>query len=324
MEVIKSGKGPYKFMDPDEMRAWVREKKSRKLKSKVMTCKEAVEKFVKDSDYVSWDFSSFTRGPNIFIREIIRQKRKDLWVAAKFTLIETPLLVAGGCVKKIDVGFAGLGRSFYGAIERGEVETIDYSNGTMALRHLAGAMGIPFLPTWELLATDSLEHSGAKVVKDPFTGRNICLVPAINPDVALFHVHQCDEYGNARVFGPSVCPMETVLSSKRVLISTEEIIPHEEIRREPGHTTIPYYAVDAVVEAPFGAWPGCTQGIYFADVEHILHLLSIENNPEKLQEYLDYYIYSVDTHEEMLEKRVGLKRLLELKRQEKIKEGFSA
>jgi acyl CoA:acetate/3-ketoacid CoA transferase alpha subunit len=46
-------------------------------------------------------------------------------------------------------------------------------------------MGVPFLPTRTLLGTDTLAYSAAKVIEDPFTGKPICLVPALNPDVAL-------------------------------------------------------------------------------------------------------------------------------------------
>jgi glutaconate CoA-transferase subunit A len=62
-------------------------------------------------------------------REIIRQGKKDLWLAAKFTLLETTLLIAGGACNKIDVGFIGLGRTLSDAVVNKEVEVIEWSNG---------------------------------------------------------------------------------------------------------------------------------------------------------------------------------------------------
>ena len=95
-------------------------------------------------------------------------------------------------------------------------------------------------------------------------------MPALNPDVALIHVQQADIYGNARVFGTGIAHEESALASKKVIVSAEEIIDTEEIRRDPGRTSIPYYAVDAVVHAPFGAWPGNCGGYYGSDTPGVI------------------------------------------------------
>lgn len=322
IELLASGIGEYRLHDPDALRAWMREQKRRDFVDKTMTAQEAVSRLVADGDYVSFDFSSYTRGPLALIREIIRQRRRDLWYCAKFTLMESTLLVAAGAVSKIDVGFMGLGDTLNRAVERGEVQVSEWTNGTLTLRHLAGAMGVPFLPTRALLGTDTLRYSGAKVVTDPFTGKPIALVPALNPDIGLVHVHQADIYGNARCFGPGVQPLETAMASRKVIISTDEIIDHDDIRKNPGRTTIPYYLVDAVVYAPFGAYPGGLPGVYEMDFDHFGEYFGLERQG-RLAEYLDRYVYSVASHEEMLEQRVGLSRLSGLRRRATIKEGYA-
>jgi len=322
MEVIFSGEGEYRLTPPDELRDYIRANKSRRLVNKVMTEQEAISKFVKDGDYISYDLAVLARGPMSLIREIIRQGKKDLWVSAKFTAYISTLLVAGGCVSKIDVGFIGMGRVLMRAVEEGRVKTIEWTNGMLTLRHLAGAMGVPFLPTRVMLGSDTLRYSGAKVVKDPFLGEQICLVPAVNPDVALVHVHQADIYGNARVFGASASPLETAMAAKRLIISTEEIIPHEDIRKNPGKTLIPYYFVDAVVVAPFGAYPGAVPGLYSSDPEAFAELVEAGEDEEKMREYLDKYIYGVGSHEEFLTRYVGEDRMQTLRERETIKEGY--
>lgn len=322
MEVQVSGLGFYRLPDPDGVREWMRRRKERGMVNKLMDEREAVASLVADGDYVSYDFSSFTRGPSSLIREIIRQRKKNLWFCAKFTLMETTLLMAGGCLEGVDVGFLGLGQAIGRAVQEGKIRVSEWTNGTLTLRHLAGAMGVPFLPTRTLLGSDTLKYSGAKVVIDPFTGKPICLVPAVNPDVGLIHVHQCDIYGNARCFGPGVSPLETAMASKKTIISTDEIIDHDEIRKDPGKTTIPYYLADAVVYAPFGAHPGGLQGVYEMDQEHINEFLAAERDPDRLQAYLEKYVYSVSSHQEYLDQRVGLARLMELKRQATLKEGY--
>jgi acyl CoA:acetate/3-ketoacid CoA transferase alpha subunit len=320
MNVLESGMGSALLRDVDETREWMRDKKSRALIDKRMDEHEAVKKFVNDKDYLSYDLSSMVRGPMSLEREIVRQKKRELWLAAKFTLLDSTLLVAGGCVSKIDVGFAGLGRPLFEAIEKGIIETIDWSNGTLALRHLAGAMGVPFLPTRALLATDTFKHSGAKVIDDPFTNKKVCLVPAINPDVAIIHVNQCDIYGNARIFGPSIAPLETAMASRNVILSTEEIIETEEIRKNPGRTTIPYYLVNAVVQAPYGAHPGTVPGLYTYDAENLDKFFSAKSL-EDLQEYLNEFVYGIKSHEDYIQ-YIGEEKLKKLKDLETIREGY--
>lgn len=321
MEYLHEGAGEFRFTDPDAVRAWMRDHKRREFVDKTLSEAEAVRRLVADGDYVSFDFSSFTRGPLALIREIIRQGRRDLWYCAKFTLMESTLLAAAGAVSRIDVGFMGLGDTLNRAVEEGKIKVTEWTNGTLTLRHLAGGMGVPFLPTRALLGTDTLKYSGAKVVRDPFGGKPIALVPAVTPDVGLIHVHQADVYGNARCFGPGVSPLETAAASRKVIISTDEIIEHDDIRKDPGKTTIPYYMVDAVVYAPFGAYPGGLPGVYEMDFEHFAEYNTLEQQGQ-LKSYLDKYVYSMGSHLEMLEKRVGLARLNDLRRRATVKEGY--
>lgn len=321
MEVIASGIGEFRMPDPDGHRQYVREHRPHGLVDKVMSEQEAVAKFVSDGDYLCYDCCIANRGPSSLLREVIRQRKKKLWVGGRFTYFIVNLLLSAGCVERIDVGFIGIGPAITRALDSGEVKITEWSNTAMTMRQLAGAMGLPFLPVRFLGGADAFHYSGAKIVKDPFTGKEITLLPALNPDVSLVHINQCDTYGNARIFGTSVSPVETVAAAKKVILSTEEIIDNEEIRREPQRTTIPYYLVDAVVEAPFGGHPGNVPGLYAADAEAIFELARAGRETEARQEYLEKYIYSVASHEEYLEK-IGISRLLELKRLETIKEGY--
>ena len=320
MRIEESGIGSYKFHDPDEIREWMRDKKSRALESKLMTEQEAVERFVNDGDYLAFDLMGLVRGPLSLEREIIRQKKKNLFLSGKFSFWECAYLVAGGCVTRIDCGFIGGGVSHFRAIEKGEVEVVEWSNGSISARFLAGALGLPFIPWRGLMGTETFKHSAAKVVIDPFTGKRITLLPALNPDVSLIHVNQCDIYGNARIFGPGCIPVEVAMASKRVIISTEEIIDIEEIRKAPARTAIPYYIIDAVVLSPFGGHPGSVPGLYDADLEHMNEFSKAEKDAVALEKYLDKYVYSCKTHQDYLDK-IGKPKLEELMKRE-IREGY--
>jgi len=206
-------------------------------------------------------------------------------------------------------------------VSGGKVKVFDYTNGVLASRILAGARGIPFIPVRNFLGTDGLRYSGAKVINDPFTGEPVCLVPALNPDVFLVHVHQADVYGNARIFGTDLFTLEAAMASKRVIVSAEEIIEPLEFRKDPARTTIPYFLVDAVVHLPFGAYPGGLPGRYDLDLEY-LDLLGAIQTDEEMQDYLEGHIYRMKDHLEFLQTKVGWPKLQDLMQKAAIKEGY--
>ncbi len=321
VRILAEGTGAFLPPDPDAMRRFVRDHKDRRLIDKRMSEHDAIARFVSDGDYVSYDTNVWRRGPSSLMREVIRQKKRDLWLAAKFSAHDATLLTAGGCVSKIDVGWMEVGSVITEAMRAGRLKMYEWTNGALAYRHLAGALGVPFLPLRYVGGTDVFNTSGAKLIEDPYTGQAVCLVPAVNPDVALIHVNQCDIYGNARVFGPGLAPVETAMASKRVVLSTEEIIDTEEIRKHPGATTIPYYLVDAVVHAPFGCYPGTVPGLYRADLQHLMEF-GVAQMQGKMDDYLEKWVHSVASHNEMLEKRVGVEKMHAMRAEETHTEGY--
>ncbi len=321
MSVLAAGAGVFKPPDPDGHRRYVRDHKDKRLVSKLMSEREAIERFVSDGDYVSYDCNLWNRGPAALMREIIRQRKRDLWIAAKFTAHDATILVAAGCVNRIDVGWMEVGRVITEAQAAGRLELFEWSNSALAYRHLAGALGVPFLPLRYLGGTDVFQTSGAKLIDDPYTGMPVCLVPALNPDVALVHVNQCDEFGNARIFGAGISPVETAMASKKVILSTEEIVDGDEIRRHPQQTRIPYYVVDAVVQLPFGGYPGTVPGLYRADAEHLMEC-GVAQVQGKMDDYLEKWVHSVSSNQEMLDKHVGREKLDAMRAAETIQEGY--
>ena len=323
LDILAEGRGEYLKVDPDGFREWVRDHKDRAMVPKLMSEKEAVEKLVSDGDYLVYECNYLQRGPASLIREVIRQKKTDLWLGAKFTWVAAALLVGAGCASKLDVGFFLFGPTVEQAIREGRVKAYEYSNVVMTNRLMAGAMGLPFIPVRSFGGTDGFNHSGAKLISDPYTGGPITIVPALNPDVALIHVHQADVFGNARIFGTGISHAEAAMASKKVIISTEELIETDEIRRDPARTTIPYYVVDAVVHAPFGAYPGEMQGRYASDMGHVIEVVGATMRGW-IDKYLEKYVTSVNSHAEMMDKLVGYQRIKEITGRATIKEGYGA
>lgn len=316
MEIIQEGKGEL-FQKPDieEFRKFIKEKKNRGLFPKIMSEKEAVEKFIKDGDYIGFELYGTVRAPMSIVREIVRQNKKNLRVAGQ-GLMEIDFLLAADLVDALDITYIGyevLGLSpiLRRVCESGRVKVSEWSNAGLSWRFKAAAMGVPFIPTRSMLGSDTFNYSAAKVVRCPFTGIKVCLLPALILDVGIIHVHKADIYGNSIIEGISGFAYEMARASKRLIISAEEIVDTDEIRNYPEKVGIPYFLVDAVVHAPFGSHPGEMVYLYERDEEHLKYMLKKFETPEGTKEYLEEWIYSCKNHEEYLEK-VGTKKLLKL------------
>jgi len=316
MQVLESGKGeliqPY---DLDAFREWNRNK-SRRLVDKRMTEEEAVSKFVTDGCYIGTELYGTVRCPVSLVREVIRQGKRNLRVCGQ-GVYELDLWLAAGLVKKLDVTYIGLevygtSASLRRAVESGQVETcVEWSNGAISWRMKATAMGVPFIPVRAMLGTDTLTYSSAKVVEDPFTGIKVCLLPALILDVGLIHVHRADRYGNAQIEGISGFAAEMARASKRLILSAEEIVPTDEIRKYPDRTIIPYFLVDAVVHAPFGSHPGEMAYLYGRDEPALREWVEASKTAEGAQAFLNKYIHAIKNHREYLD-LIGQERLTQL------------
>jgi len=314
LEIIESGMG--ELIQPPDLNAfreWNRTQKSRKLRDKLMTEEEAVRRFVYDGCYIGTELYGTVRCPMSLVREVVRQGVKDLRVAGQ-AVTELDLWLAAGMVKTLDITYIGLevygvSRALRREVESGRIEkVVEWSNGGITWRFKATAMGVPFLPVRSMLGTDTLKYSSAKVVKCPFSGQKVALLPALILDVGLIHVHRADCYGNCQIEGISGFSQEMARASKRLIVSAEEIVPTDEIRRYPDRTVIPYYLVDAVVHAPFGSHPGEMAYRYCRDEEEIKAWVEAAETEEGAHAYLQEWVHSLPDHQAYLDK-VGPERL---------------
>ncbi|NLL20350.1 MAG: CoA transferase subunit A [Firmicutes bacterium] len=308
--------------DIDEMREYFREHKSRRMTNKVTTVQEAVSRLIADGDYLAVGGFSTTRKPISVLHEIMRQKKRNLGYSGHTTTHDLQLLIAGKCINRCDAAYVvtlearGFSLIMRKAFESGEVEVTEWTNGTLAWRFKAAAMGISFVPTRSLLGTDTLKYSAAVEMPCPFTGKKFAALPALFPDVGIIHVHRCDIYGNCQIDGLTMFDYDIARAAKKLIITTEEIIPNEEIRRRPHLTVIPYYYVDAVIEVPMGAYPTNMPYLYFSDEDYFAELIAAEKDEKAFKEHLDKYVYNVDNHWSFLQASGGLQRLSALRARE--------
>ncbi len=275
--------------------------------SKLQSLSEAIATFVKDGDTVY--AAGFTHLiPFAAGHEIIRQGKKDLILARATPDLIYDQMVAAGCAKKVIfsyMGNPGVGslRIVRSAIEQGKLEWEEYSHFGMITRLQAGASGLPFLPMKQTGATDLQKtNPNNKRIPDPFGGKDVIVVPALNPDVAIVHVQRADADGNSHLWGIIGEQKEAAFAAKKVILTAEEIVDESVIRSDPNRTMIPGIVVSAVCHVPFACHPSYAQGYYDRDNEFYLAWDKVSESAEATQQYLDEWVYGVKDRNEYWEK----------------------
>jgi glutaconate CoA-transferase subunit A len=297
------------------------QRRDRSLREKVVTLEEATS-FVRDGDSVGIGGSTMSRTPMAMIWALIRARRRQLTCARGITSSEGDWLLGSGvCQHMVTSWFSqgivwGISKVMRHHVEGGTARFEEWSHMAMGLRLRAGAMGIPFLPMRSMLGSDVLrQRPEAREIDCPFTGEKLLLVPALNPDVALIHVQRCDPYGNAQMDGLQFLDVDLAMAASRVILTTERIVSNDQIRRASDQTKIPFFAVEAVVEVPFGCAPHECGGIYEPLFRHMDYYTSLVNKDPVtgMAEYLDRYVYGPKSWTDYLN-LLGLDHLLEAAR----------
>src|SRR5512138_630852 len=275
--------------------------------SKLLSLSQAIAQYVNDGDTVY--AAGFTHLiPFAAGHEIIRQKKRGLTLARATPDLIYDQMVAAGCARKVIfsyMGNPGVGslRLLRAEIEAGRLEWEEYSHFGMITRLQAGATGLPFLPM-NPTGSEDLERANPNIrrVVDPYSGRQVIVVPPLLPDVAIVHVQRADANGNAHIWGIIGEQKEAAFAARKVILTAEEIVPEEVIRSDPNRTLIPDFIVDAVVHVPYCAHPSYTQGYYDRDNAFYLEWDKISESPEATRRYLDEWIYGVKDRAEYWEK----------------------
>ena len=266
--------------------------------TKLMTLKKAIADFVSDGDIVY--AAGFTHLiPFAAGHEIIRQGRKNLTLARATPDLIYDQMVAAGCARKVIfsyMGNPGVGslRIVRTAIEKGRLEWEEYSHFGMITRLQAGASGLPFLPMNQTGAED-LEKANPRIkrIPDPYCGKDVIVVPALNPDVAIVNVQRADKNGNAHLWGIIGEQKEAAFAARKVVLTAEEIVDEGVIRSDPNRTMIPAIVVDAVCHVPFACHPSYAQGYYDRDNDFYLSWDKISESIDSVKAYLENWVFGV-------------------------------
>ncbi len=243
-------------------------------RSKLMSMRQAVAQFVPDGSSVVMGTALESLIPFAAGHEIIRQQRRELTLIGPISDILFDQLIGAGCVSKVVAAWvgnvsAGLGHNYRRAFEQQiphPIEIQDHSNFTISLALLAAGLGSPYIPTHSALGSDLTSTNPTfQAVASPLNGEPTLLVPALTPDVAILHVQRSDDEGNAHAWGNLGLSEEAAMAARRVIITSEEIVPRAVIMSDPNRVLAPSFKVCAVVHERGGAHPSPVQGHYSRD-----------------------------------------------------------
>lgn len=217
----------------------------------------------------------FQNNPSTLVRELVRLGVGDLeLVAAPPSSYAVDLLIGAGLVRRgylahVSFDHLGLAPNHRRAAETGSVDLVDCDEATVLGGLMAALEMLPSHPVTSIVGTD-LTKSSPLASTRMVDGYGLVPSPeAMRPDVCLLHAQEADIYGNVRYFGTPFCDPLFAKSSGTVIVSVDRIVDNEQVRSEPHRTVIPGYLVDAVVEAPYGAHPAASQGLYPHDEDHL-------------------------------------------------------
>ena len=304
-------------------------------KSKVCTLSEAVSKYIKDGDTFCIGGFTNNRRPYALIHEILRQGIKDLngWSgpgAGDWDM----LIGAGRCKTFINCYIANPGitnvcRRFRAKVERGELLYDDYSQDAMMMMLHAAALGLPFLPVYGMMMGSGMTDCWAldkdsrkdldKVhdhklipMQNPFRPEEqILALPVPRIDSAVIHVQRAGVDGTCSITGPVFGDVDLAIAAKRVIVTCEELVSEEEIRRDPTRNSIFSPCVDAVVHCPYGAFPSQCYDFYDYDIPYYREYDAASRTDEGFDAFLNKYVYGVKDHAEFLD-LLGASRLTDL------------
>jgi len=241
--------------------------------------------------------------------EIIRQGRRDLTLCRMTPDVVYDQMIGAGVATRLV--FSWLGNPGVGSlhairrrIEAGELEIEEYSHFGMVSRYTAGAARLPFFPLRSYEGSD-LPKANPRIVPlaSPFDPSDVVYaVPPLNPDVAIVHAQRADAEGNTQVWGLLGCQKEAAFAASRVIVVCEELVDASVVRADPNRTIIPGLIVDAVVVQPGACHPSYAQGHYDRDNKFYLAWDEVARDPERLDAWLQEWVFGLATHDEYLAK----------------------
>lgn len=256
------------------------------------TSLEAAIAAVPDGARLALGGNTLHRGPGAAVHELVRQGRRGLEIVKTAGAYDIDLLCGVGAAATVSAGFVGfetafgLAPSYRRAVEGGRVEAREHACYTVIAGLRAAIQGVPFMPVAGLTGSDLPAARGFRRLGDPYGGGEVVVIPALVPDVAIVHVQEADAIGNARIVGTRFEDVLMVQAARRVILTAERIVDGAGFEAAPETVAIAGFMVDAVVEAPGGAWPFGCAGLYDFDAEYLAAYVAASRAEETLLRFV--------------------------------------
>jgi glutaconate CoA-transferase, subunit A len=232
-------------------------------------------------------------------RALIRRGIKRLkLIALPTSSLQADLLIGAGCVDSLETSAVSLGEfgaapRFTAAVTAGTIRMKDATCPALHAAFQAAEKGVPFMPLRGLIGSDLLAHRADwKVIDNPFGSDDpIVLLPAIKPDVALFHAPLADRDGNVWIGRDRELAMMAHAAAKTVV--TVERLHDGNLLEDPifAAGALGGFYVETVAVAPQGAWPLALADHYPADAAHLAEYARLAATAEGFAAYLDRYVH---------------------------------
>ena len=239
------------------------------------------------------------RAPGAAVHDLVRQGKRGLEIVKTAGSYDVDVLCAAGCAAAITAGYVGyetpfgMAKAYRRRVESGLVEAREHVCATVIGGLRAAIQGVPFMPVAGLVGSDLPAARGFLAVRDPYAGNEVFVVPALPLDVAIVHVQEADAFGNARILGTRFEDELMVKAAARVVLTAERIVDGGSFAAAPESVTIPGFLVDAVVEAPRGAWPFSCATFYEYDADYLAAWADVAADPDEAGRFIDERILNV-------------------------------
>jgi glutaconate CoA-transferase subunit A len=248
---------------------------------------------IPDGSRVALGGNTLHRAPAAAVHELARQRKRGLELVKTAGAYDVDVLCGLGNVVAVSAGYIGyetpfgLAPSYRRMVEGGQVEAREHACYTIISGLRAAAQGVPFMPVNGLQGSDLLALRGFATVRDPYSDRDVMVVPSIVPDVALIHVQEADQDGNVRIWGSVFEDTLMARAARRVIVTAERVVDGATFAAEPERTSIPGFLVEAVVEAPNGAWPTSCASLYPYDAAFLAEFVAASTDAESVRRFVD-------------------------------------
>ena len=204
-------------------------------------------------------------------------------------------LIGAGCVASVEAAALTLGEfgvppRFAAAIKAGTVKMLDATCPAIHAGLQAAEKGTPFIPLRGILGSDLLKYRPDwQVIDNPLSDSPdpIVLIPAIKPDVALFHARAADRHGNVWI-GVRRELMLMAHAARQTLVTVERIEDADYLADDAmAAGTIPALYISGIAEVPHGAHPVGVPGAYAQDEAALTAYVEAAQTEEGFRRWLN-------------------------------------